>query len=289
MLKNLKDIKNFRILARDTANETIGTVKDVYFDDERWAVRYLVIDTRLWLFEDLVLISPYNVNGVDWDEGILWVNLTKEEIEHSPKAELNKPVTRKFESAFNNYFKLPHYWSNGLGLDIEGIWAGAYFPHKPEENAQEFIAKNIPRHESNEVENNEEQHLHSMREVSGFHLRAVDDESFGAVEDFILEVDTWALRYIVIDTHKFLPGGKKILLAPEWIEKFDWDHKKLVTDYLRHTIENCPSYDPAIPLDRMEEEELHSHFGRTGYWNLRSWPSGQDQDNVSANLDAKSD
>ncbi|MBC7538660.1 MAG: PRC-barrel domain-containing protein, partial [Bacteriovorax sp.] len=53
-------MKGFQIIANDsgTDDETIGTVKDIYFDDERWAVRYLVIDTRVWLFEDLVLISP---------------------------------------------------------------------------------------------------------------------------------------------------------------------------------------------------------------------------------------
>lgn len=275
MLKNLKDMKSFKILAKDTANEVIGTVKDIYFDDERWAVRYLVIDTKIWLFEDLVLISPYSVNGIDWDAGFIWVNLTKDEIEHSPKAKLGHPVTRRFETSFNNYFKLPHYWASGLGLDIEGIWAGGFFPRRPEEDAQHFR----PSVEASLDEDSlKEQHLHSMHEVSSFHLRAVDDQNFGSVEDFILEDDTWAIRYIVIDTHKFLPGGKTILLAPEWIEYFDWENKKLVTDYLRHTIENCPQYDPAIPLDRMMEEDLHNHFGRTGYWNLRSWPAESEEE-----------
>lgn len=268
MLKNLKDMKGFKILANDTVNETIGTVKDIYFDDERWAVRYLVIDTRSWLFEDLVLISPYSVSGVDWENGIIWVNLPKYKIENAPKAKLNKPVTRKFESAFNNYFKLPHYWSNGLGLDIEGIWGSGFTPQVPEENAQRFIP-------NFDYETKNDQHLHSMREISTFRLRAVDDESFGAFEDFIMEVDTWALRYLVIDTHKFLPGGKKILLSPEWVERFDWDSKKIVTDYLRHSIENCPEYNPSVPIDRMMEEELHTHFGKTGYWNLRNWPEAE--------------
>lgn len=269
MLKNLKDIKGFKILATDTGNEIIGTVKDVYFDDEKFALRYLVIDTRVWLFEDLVLVSPYSVNGVDWDSGIIWVNLTKEEIEHSPKAKYSKPVTRTFETTFNNYFKLPHYWSNGLGMDIEGIWAGAYFPNKPVEPPQSFH----PDIKFEDEQLPDEQHLHSMREISSFHLRAVDDEKFGAIEDFIIETETWALRYIVIDTNKYLPGGKRILLSPEWIERFDWENKKLVTDYLRDTIENCPEYDPAVVIDREMEEEIHSHFGQNGYWNLKTMPA----------------
>lgn len=267
MLKNLKEMKGFRILAKDSATETFGTVENFYFDDESWAVRYIVIDTRSWLFEDLVLISPYNVNSVDWDEGIVWVNLSKNEIEHSPKADAHK-ITRKFEATFNNYFKLPHYWSNGLGMDIEGLWAGNYFPKRPEEDEQTFRASSQPN-DGHSVLN--DHHLHSVNEVLGFHLRAIDDDAFGAVEDFIIELDTWALRYIVFDTRKYLPGGKKVLLSPEWIENFDWDHKKLVTNSIKDSIEHCPAYDPSIPLDRFMEEELHSHFHRTGYWNFQSF------------------
>lgn len=265
MLKNLKEMKGFKILAKDTAGETIGTVKDVFFDDESWAVRYLAVDTRVWLFEDVVLISPYNINGVDWDDGIVWVNLSKMEIEHSPKAPANKPITRKFETTFNNYFKLPHYWSNGLGMDIEGLWAGSYFPARPVEDAQSFKS-----HAQPEI-NLEDKHLHSMDEVLGFHLRTVDDESFGAVVDLVIEVDSWALRYIVFDTHKFLPGGKLILLSPEWVERFDWENKKIITNSLRHTIEQCPAYDPTVPLERAVEEDVHNHFDRIGYWNLQGW------------------
>lgn len=281
MLKKLKELKDFKILANDTANETIGMIKDMYFDDERWAVRYLVVDTSPLFKEEQVLISPYNVSGIDWEDGIVWVNLSKKDIEHAPKAKAKQRVSRNFETRFNNYFKLPHYWSNGLGLDIEGIWAGAFYPYKPEEDPQTFRShtkEEVFPETDLEGEIKADHHLHSMDELSGFHLRAVDDENFGKVEDFIMEADTWAIRYIVIDTHKFLPGGKKILLAPEWVERFDWEDKKLITDFLRHTIEQCPSYDPMVPIDRMMEEELHAHFGQTGYWTLRGWnPPDQNQ------------
>ncbi|MDD4975171.1 MAG: PRC-barrel domain-containing protein [Bacteriovorax sp.] len=264
MLKNLKKITNFKILAKD-CSDAFGRVKDIYFDDEKWGVRYLVVDTGRWLSESLTLVSPYNVIEVDWDEGIVWVNLTKRQIENGPKAELNKPVTRLYESQYNNYYGLPHYWASGLGLEIDGLWAGSFYPRRPE-SLGNYNA-------SIDYESQKEQHLRSMLEIFGYHIQAVGDDDFGSVTDFILEESTWAIRYIVIDTHKFWPGGKKILFSPSWVEKFDWNSKKLVTKFHRKVIESCPEYNPEIPIENIIEESLFSHFGKSGHWNLKGWDS----------------
>ncbi len=37
----------------------IGSVKDFYFDDKTWTIRYLVADTEPWLPERLVLLYPH--------------------------------------------------------------------------------------------------------------------------------------------------------------------------------------------------------------------------------------
>ena len=42
MLHSMSDIKGARILAVDGE---IGEVREAYFDDERWVVRYVVVDT----------------------------------------------------------------------------------------------------------------------------------------------------------------------------------------------------------------------------------------------------
>lgn len=46
MLRSISDIEDYAIGAIDGA---IGHVKDFYFDDERWVVRYLIVDTALGL------------------------------------------------------------------------------------------------------------------------------------------------------------------------------------------------------------------------------------------------
>ena len=55
MLINAHNLKGAAIIARDGA---IGAIDDFYFDDEKWTVRYLVVDTGAWLFRRDVLISP---------------------------------------------------------------------------------------------------------------------------------------------------------------------------------------------------------------------------------------
>ena len=58
MLRNLKDLQGYALRATDG---DVGTVKDFYFDDDRWVVRYLVVETGSWLASRRVLISPFSI------------------------------------------------------------------------------------------------------------------------------------------------------------------------------------------------------------------------------------
>lgn len=51
--------------AIEAADGRIGSVKDVYFDDEHRTVRYLVADTGTWLPGRRVLLPPHAVERVD--------------------------------------------------------------------------------------------------------------------------------------------------------------------------------------------------------------------------------
>ena len=57
MLNKVKTLKGYSIQGSD--GETIGTVKEFYFDDRHWTVRYLVANTGTWLSGRQVLVSPY--------------------------------------------------------------------------------------------------------------------------------------------------------------------------------------------------------------------------------------
>jgi hypothetical protein len=55
MLRSLSGYGGYRIGARD---RELGKVRDFYFDDRYWIVRYIVVDTRSWLPGRKVLVSP---------------------------------------------------------------------------------------------------------------------------------------------------------------------------------------------------------------------------------------
>lgn len=61
----LYDLSDLRDLAIGAADGEIGRVEDVYFDDEKWTVRYLIVDTGTWLSGRNVLVSPMSVRQVD--------------------------------------------------------------------------------------------------------------------------------------------------------------------------------------------------------------------------------
>ena len=56
--------------------------------------------------------------------------------------------------------------------------------------------------------------------VDGHHIQATDGE-IGHVEDFIIDDETWAIRYLIVDTQNWWPG-KKVLVSPQWIERVSW-------------------------------------------------------------------
>ena len=104
MLRNVKDLRGYAIRATDGV---IGEVDDFYFDDEDWAVRYLIVDTGSWLSGRKVLISPLAIGHPDWLAQLLPVSLTKAQVENSPDIDTRKPVSRQQEATYFGYYALP--------------------------------------------------------------------------------------------------------------------------------------------------------------------------------------
>ena len=62
MLRGISDLKRFTIAATDG---NLGSVRDLYFDDRSWAVRYLVVDAGPWLPGRRLFVSPISVRRSD--------------------------------------------------------------------------------------------------------------------------------------------------------------------------------------------------------------------------------
>lgn len=100
MLRGVKGLHRDTLRARDGE---IGSLDEVLFDDEHWTARYLLVDTGGWLFGRKVLISTIALAAVDWEQRILNVNLTREQIENSPGVGTHEPVSRQWEAEYHDY------------------------------------------------------------------------------------------------------------------------------------------------------------------------------------------
>jgi len=72
-------------------------LRDFLLDDERWIVRYLVVETGGFFGGRRVLISPISFRQVDWSTRGFHLALTKDKVKNSPSVDVNKPVSRQHE------------------------------------------------------------------------------------------------------------------------------------------------------------------------------------------------
>ncbi|MDQ2087423.1 PRC-barrel domain-containing protein [Herbivorax sp. ANBcel31] len=251
LLRSLKEMIGYKISAKDGE---IGKVNDFYFDDRKWVVRYLVDKTGFWLFGRQILISPSSFEKPNWSGEQFHVSLTIEQVENSPPIDSQKPVSRENEDKIAKYYSWPNYW-NGLGVPL----GTAYAPP----SQQPLIFKETNRNISQDNELKDEG-LRSTVEVTGYEVSTIDG-NLGYVEDFIVDDESWLIRYMVLDTKKNL-DGKKVLIAPEWINFISWNQKKFSVNIPKESIQKCPDFDVSLPISREYEELLYNHYGCEKYW-----------------------
>jgi hypothetical protein len=251
MLHSVSGMRGFTIHATDG---DIGSVDEFLFDDEQWTMRYLVADTGGWLTGRLVLVSPIAFRSTDWDRQTFDVALTRQQVEQSPSIATDQPVSRQQEQEYARYYGYPYYW-DGLGL-----WGAGMYPRMAYLSAVDSIYGET----ATERQPTGDPHLHSAREVTGYAIQARDGE-LGHVEDFIVDDESWVLRYIVVDTRNWWPG-KHVLVSPRWIASVRWTQSSVVVDLLRETIKAGLEYDPSTLLNRAYEIRLHQGLQHAPYW-----------------------
>jgi len=234
MLIKAKELKGYQLNSTDG---TIGSAREFYFDDHFWSIRYLVAKTGGWLSDRKVLLSPYSVTAIDPADAKVSVSLTKKQIEDSPLIDTEAPVSQQFENSYYEYYGYPGYWA--------GPYAWGSYPYLERSRSKwggsDLTGKPWDRH------------LRSTQEVTGYRILASDGE-IGHVEDFIIDGETWAIRYLIVATTNFWPG-KKILVSPQWIERVSWDAREVVVDLSRETIKKSPEYVDESAITREYETD----------------------------------
>lgn len=257
MLRSASKLKNFRILASDGE---VGKVKDIYFDDQSWTVRYFIVDTGTWLKSRQVLVSPVAVSQARWEQQALDVTLTRQQVHNSPGIDADKPVSRQQETSLVQYYGWPMYW--------EGYFA-AYPPvgmAMPLQPAMPGMGPATIAAETAVVQRQQkgDPHLRSQRELVGYDIHAINGDA-GHVDDMLVEDGQWIMRYIVVDTRNWLPG-RRVLISPQWVLSVDWLRRKVGVDLLKKEIKQAPVFDPTQEVTRQYEDAVFEYYGRDKYW-----------------------
>jgi uncharacterized protein YrrD len=269
MLRRLNSLVKCSVLAADGE---IGRVADAYFDDERWAVRYLVVDTGMWLGWH-VLIAPQSITAIDWDNNLIEVGLTRNQVEQSPRADLQHPLSRLYETEFYTHFGYPPYWdappawgsavapvttdtamaaarAQAVAIEhVEGVGpstgAGADLPAAP-------ASDDLPATEDPPVESAADSQVRSWREVKGYHISASDGE-IGHIDDLLFDDKSWLVRFIEVDTSNWI-GGKSVLVPRSALRDVSWPDRLLHVTLTRAQVQNSPRTDEAHLTGALEQE-----------------------------------
>ena len=239
MLRCLSGILGYRISAVDGE---VGKVHDFYFDDVEWIVRYVVVEAGSLLNRNRVLISPAMVGQPDWKEQVLPISLTVEQVKTSPEVDTDKPVSRQQEQAIAAAYAMMPHWVPDAVVPV---------PLTPRHPVLPEPAKG-------------DAHLRSAKHVTGYRIHASDGD-LGHVDDFIADDECWSIQYIAVATGEWLPG-RKVLVAPRWIESISWDAREVTVNLSREGVKRSPEYDPTAPINREYEVRLYDYYGRPKYW-----------------------
>jgi uncharacterized protein YrrD len=245
MLLKLDSLRNLTLYATD---EELGGVKDVYFEDRDWAVRYLVVTTGGWLSGREVLLSPH-IARVHEDR--VTVALTRDQVRSSPPPESDQPISRQYETALAAHYGWTPYWGTGTiagGPDP----SAAYIPSSPVGMPQGPV--DLPD------ERPGESHLRSAKDVCDYRLWSGETD-IGKLSDVILDINSWTIPAFETRVGNWL-SGRSAIIPVNHIDRIEWLRAAVFVDLSQQVLEaRAEADDSDRPLDH-RLSEARRHLGR---------------------------
>ena len=243
MLLSSQALKELKIV--DSDSNKLGTVKDCYFDDFWGAVRYLNVHLS---WGSNFLLSPVLLQNIDLSKKEIVTRCSKAEVKACPSANDCRPISKAYEEQQNRYFGLPHYW---LG---ESTWGDV-------SSAKEFLEKSRAKAKTAvQQEGGHRYHLRSANEVNKYEVYSTD-KKIGSLSDLLIEIGTWEIRYLIVNTSSS-PFGTKVMLGFEWDIRFDWEKQSVFLNFNSEKILNAPLYDSSKPVNSELETQLYDYYGK---------------------------
>jgi sporulation protein YlmC with PRC-barrel domain len=227
----LRSIKQLHGSALGALDGEIGYVKDFYFDDQKWGVRYVIVETGTWLTGRAVLISPHAFGHLHQAEKILRVKLTRKQIENSPSIDTHKPVSRQYEEEYHQYYGWPYYWQG------DALWGMGSMPMMelpPISDPAQLVPVKGAHH------NQAAAHLRSTNAVNGYHIGA-SDGTIGHVCDFMMDDESWAITQVIVKTgHRF--SGKEVQIPTGKVERISYGESTVFVNLTSHAVDKSPTH-----------------------------------------------
>jgi uncharacterized protein YrrD len=230
------------------ADGEVGHVRDVYFDDETWLVRYVVVDTGGWLSSQEVLLVPSVLTGREQGDRAFTTALTRQQVKDSPPVTADMPLSRQYEERLHAHYGWLPYWDMPVYAS-PGLYSypplGGVVPPVGE-GAAAVPGEGAPRPRSEEREIIEraeagDPHLRSFREVKGYRVEARDGR-IGHVMDALVQPEAWRISHLVIDTRNWLPG-KHVVVDTKVARSVDWSEARVVVDLSRDEVRAAPELE----------------------------------------------
>ena len=239
------DLRGFAFATHDGAE---GRILDVYFDDQDWAVRYVVGDIGSILSGRKIVVNSEALQKPDLDRRRWPVDLGKDELEGAPGTDHVQTVSDQEERRLSEMrVRWPRFMLAPAGA--------GYTPLLAEQQIRDLMADREAHEEPAEVTT----HLRSMAEVCGYSVRATNGK-IGSVTDFLIDPESLHVRHILVDTGNWLPG-KQVVLSVDQITDVNWDAGEVSVSATTEQVETSPEPEEVPGLTRREEDLLLTHYG----------------------------
>jgi uncharacterized protein YrrD len=216
--------------AVDASDGHIGSVYDLYFDNDDWTIRYLVVDTGGWLPGRKVLLVPEVILSPWHGETAISTTLTKEQVRSSTDIDTQR-IPRTAEQLLHNHYGWIPYW----------VVPGVPVPLPPPQTSSSAEDRPV---EMELAERRSDPHLRSGRAIGRCHVQASDGEAVGHVADFLLDDDIRRILFLVVDVEEWLLE-KKVLLPPRLVTEIDCANSRIDVDTSSRAIKASQEYEPA--------------------------------------------
>jgi hypothetical protein len=239
-LQNTEELYGNKLAALDG---DIGHIRDFYFDDNIWVIRYAVADTGSWLTERLVLLSPHAFGQLNQYDKTLHINLRKMQIEGSPPIEAHRPVSRQYEADYYRYYGWPAYWAG------DAMWGMGGYPVIVPPAPGEILEQRTYYHR-------DDKHLQSARDITGYPIQAADGE-IGHVKGFLVDDRSWAIRELVVEAGHWY-SGKEIRISTDKVNWISYNESKVHVGLMKADIQRTAEHQLATePQSAQGKSPVH--------------------------------